>query len=259
MKKVFTFPNYTSVQLLSRGEDVAVYFGQHKETGSYHVIKCFSKTRSNYTRFHQEIRVLQQLQIPYVPTLYGYSQDMDSYVLWEEYMDGLSLQTLISSNSTIQVTLFYELVQGLCDFLQALHGMEKPLLYLDLKPEHVFLTKKGVRVIDFDHTLYLQEETPVSHYGTSGFAAPELYTRKILDVRADVYNLAAVLAHVWKCVEPQSNTTVEKVLKKGMFKYRTFRYGSMQAFREALERSMGETSENSRGGDRSVLVPRCSQ
>src|SRR6266850_1027137 len=83
---------------------------------------------------------------------------------------------------------------ALCEAVGAVHATG--YLHLDLKPENVFLTSGGVRLIDFGLARPHRERQHGGHgfAGTAEYASPEQCEERLdLDARADLYGLGVLL------------------------------------------------------------------
>ena len=81
----------------------------------------------------------------------------------------------------------------LCDALYCLHMSQPAILYQDLKPSNVVLTKEGrLKLIDPDGAGFQNDDFCIM--GTRGFMAPEQEAaERSLDARTDIYALGRTL------------------------------------------------------------------
>ena len=87
---------------------------------------------------------------PGIPRVYDMEEDMDNYYLVEEYIPGESLEAYLSQQQSISQNLFFTFCEQLCDIFDYLHTQSKvPILYPDLKPEHLILCGSQLKLIDF--------------------------------------------------------------------------------------------------------------
>src|SRR5229473_3104310 len=84
---------------------------------------------------------------------------------------------------------------ALCDAVGAVHAAG--YLHLDLKPDNVFITRSGVRLIDFGLARPIRErrrDRAPAFAGTAEYASPEqCEERSELDPRADLYAIGVLL------------------------------------------------------------------
>jgi len=88
-----------------------------------------------------------------------------------------------------------EIAAELCEALAYLHGLNPPVVHLDVKPSNVMLDPaRGVRLIDFGISRLLGKESAGGpRLGTPGFAAPEQAAGAPCGPAADVYAAGALL------------------------------------------------------------------
>lgn len=189
---------YEILQGIGQGNSSQVYLARHKFLGALRAIKCISKTHPDSNSFLQEGRILQNLNHPGIPRIYDIEEDSDMLFLIEEYVPGMSLQTLrsVSSNFSQEDSIQYGI--EICDILQYLHE-QRPynLLYLDLKPEHIIVCKEGIKLIDFGSVTEKRiSASRAGILGTPGFCAPEMIRGKTPKEQADVYSVGAVLYYL---------------------------------------------------------------
>jgi tetratricopeptide (TPR) repeat protein len=167
----------------------------------------------------------------------------------------------------------------LCDAVAAVHTAG--YLHLDLKPENVFLTTSGVRLIDFGLARPINErhEPTGAFGGTPEYASPEqCEERSDLDVRSDVYGLGVILfematgrppftgeaktvreAHIGlRPPRPSQFTRVpvglEQVVLRALAKDRTRRYASAAELNAAMQTVLAEDLPAERG-TRGAVAP----
>lgn len=167
---------------------------EHKKLQHLCAIKCISKTDRNGNSFLKETEFLKNLKSIYVPVLYDYEEDTQYWYLIEEYIAGNSLKNLKENQEFISQERLMTLAIKLCEAMQWLHERKPyPLLYLDLKPEHIIITEGGIKLLDFGAALYLKGKQMTGIVmGTKGFAAPEQMEGSGIDVRSDIYSIGAV-------------------------------------------------------------------
>jgi serine/threonine-protein kinase len=154
-------------------------------------------------RFRREANVIAGLQSPHTIYLYdfGVSRDGQFYYVME-LLDGISLQTLISSFGPQPASRVRSILLQICGSLEEAH--QQSLVHRDLKPSNVMLCKVAlthdfVKVLDFglakcaaceDATQITMEGVTA---GTPGYIAPEVALGEtLIDGRADLYALGCV-------------------------------------------------------------------
>lgn len=186
---------YKVLKQIGSGMSCTVYLAEHKKLHSVCAVKCISKGKTNSSTFLREAEFLKDLNNLYAPILYDYEEDADYRYLIEEYIDGQSLYHLGKSQETISQSRLMEIAIKICEAIKWLHERKPyPVLYLDLKPEHVIFTTNGVKLVDFGGAVYLKgEKISGGVMGTAGFASPELLRGEQIDKRSDIYSVGAIL------------------------------------------------------------------
>lgn len=145
--------------------------------------------------FQREAGLLSNLKNIYVPILYDCEEDEEYWYLIQEYVTGQSMKDLRRQKNLISQKELTELAIKICDAMISLHSSKpNPVLYLDLKPEHIVLTGERVKLLDLGSAMYLRgSELMGTLSGTKGFAAPEQLQGGRVDCRSDIYSIGAVL------------------------------------------------------------------
>jgi serine/threonine protein kinase len=126
-----------------------------------------------------------------------------------EMVGGGTLRDWLRSTNpdeAVEVARGLEYFESLCLGVGALHGVG--LLHLDLKPEHVLLDGRIVRVCDYGSAMAMRNQAgagdlsippPPARSGTVHYMAPECFSAGSmheLDERADVYALGVILFEI---------------------------------------------------------------
>ncbi len=88
-------------------------------------------------RLENEIHVLNSLQHPHIPALYGYDLDFERPYLVMQYIDAPSYETLIATNEMLRIKLGQRLraLQIVAATLSTIH--EKGFIHRDIKPASI--------------------------------------------------------------------------------------------------------------------------
>ncbi len=146
-----------------------------------------------------EIRLLRSLTHPMIPPLLESFEEEGALLL--PYIKGETLAECFARKGPFDDKQILCWGIALCEVLSYLHGQQPMIIYRDLKPDNVIVTKNGsLMLIDFGAARLYQEnkKSDTLCLGTKGFAAPEQYGGMgQSDVRSDVYALGALLFHLW--------------------------------------------------------------
>jgi serine/threonine protein kinase/tetratricopeptide (TPR) repeat protein len=151
-------------------------------------------------RLWREARAAAGISHPNICQLYEVDETDDGLVLAMELLDGEALAARLARGPLSPADSSSITLQAL-DALGALHA--RGLIHRDLKPSNVFLTPRGVKLLDFglarpasgsfvaaDATMLTEAGIIV---GTPNYMAPEQARGEALDARADLFSIAAML------------------------------------------------------------------
>ncbi len=137
-----------------------------------------------------------------------------------EYIEGTSLDKILSQKGTCSQADVIKWGCQLCDVLNYLHSRSPSIIYRDMKPANIMLKPDGdIVLIDFgmarEFKAYNNHDT--THLGTHGYAAPEQYNgNRQTDARTDIYSLGVTLYHLVTghdpCLPPYGLTTLPSTL-----------------------------------------------
>lgn len=180
-------------ELTKLQEDKEVYLVRHNETGEIFVKKYVSIYNEQvYRRLQQEMI----LQIPQIELLV---MDEDKLIVIEEYVHGVTLETMCRRNGLFSEQQLISFMIQLCSALERIHGCDVPIIHRDIKPSNVMVSKDGVlKLIDFsiakEYRMGSNEDTVLM--GTQGFAAPEQCGFGQSDERTDIYGVGITMNYL---------------------------------------------------------------
>lgn len=190
------FGRYEVLRPLGEGGSGSVYLVRHHRLQDDRALKCIRKSDQKPRSIQQEAKLLKHLNHPGIPIIYDLEEDDKYLYIVEEYIRGESLQTILSESNFFSKKKKVNLMLQLCDILTYLHEQKPwPVVYQDLKPEHIFVCNGQVRLVDFGIASWVNQIGQMSGYGTPGFAAPEQYTGTP-GIQADLYALGAVMYYL---------------------------------------------------------------
>jgi serine/threonine protein kinase len=150
--------------------------------------------------FGREARFLASLRHPSMPMIVDvFSVESCEYLVME-FIEGETLAEKIRREGPPGSTVALSWALELAQVLDYLHRQEKPVIFRDLKPENVMISKDGhVKVIDYGLARHFvpgkRRDTQSS--GTVGYTAPEQWEdHEQSDPRSDIFSLGATLYFV---------------------------------------------------------------
>jgi serine/threonine-protein kinase len=152
-------------------------------------------------RFFREARAAGTLDHPNVVRVYDLCQEGKLLFLVMEYVEGVSIQTVVSRHGPLPVAAACHYARQVAFGLQ--HAFELGFVHRDIKPANLLLDPQGVvKILDLG---LVRSEAEVnvgltkqldnkSILGTADYVAPEqAVDSSRVDIRADVYALGATL------------------------------------------------------------------
>lgn len=146
-------------------------------------------------RFEREAIAAGRLHHPNVVSVYDRFQYRGAHYIATEYVDGLDLSVILSSESRlpwrIAATIALEMARG----LEAIHA--EGTLHRDLKPQNLLIGRRGeVKITDFGlalDTSGVALTLPGTVVGTPPYMSAEQLRGERVDPRADVFAFGCVL------------------------------------------------------------------
>ncbi|MFP2961783.1 serine/threonine protein kinase [Myxococcus sp. 1LA] len=177
--------------------------------------------------FLDEAMTAARLVHPHIGQVFDFGEADSTYFLAREYIDGPSLNWLISraaaQRMTLPATLCARIISQACEALAFAHDLTDPktnqslrLIHGCIKPNNILLSRQGTaKVVDFGTARFRARWPPRSCYGhvphESAFAYSsfdEWRSRDGLDRRTDVYSLGVVLYELLTARRPFESTSV---------------------------------------------------
>jgi serine/threonine protein kinase len=199
----FTIGKYKVLERLGFGGTGTVYLCEHLMVRRKVAVKVLPAAKADNPaalgRFYREARAAGVLDHPNLVKCHDIDQDGSLHFLVMDFVDGSSLQTIVTKFGPLPVERAAHSVRQAARGLQ--HAHEAGLVHRDIKPANILLDRKGtIRVLDLglarffnDHqdllTLKYDEKNVL---GTADYVAPEqAINSHEVDIRADIYSLGA--------------------------------------------------------------------
>jgi len=230
------FGKYEIISTLGTGNFGTVYLSKHIILECYRAIKAIPKTDSMTHSLLHEAQLLKSLHHPGIPCLYDIEEDENFYYLIEEFVEGESLERFLLHQTTISQNVFLDLSLQLCNIFQYLHHQKpSPLLYLDLKPEHIIVCGMQIKLIDFNVATFLSNLGNISFlFGNEAFSAPELSFGKP-NLQSDIYSIGKILQYLSSYVDAHLSPNIHKILKKATAEDPNHRFETVDDLLSAME------------------------
>lgn len=195
-----TFCGFEIVGLLGRGGMGVVYKARQPKLDRWVAIKILPLELAEQPgireRFEREAKLLASISHSNIVAVYdsGIEANLAYFVM--EYVDGVSLRTLLDRREvTLEAAL--GILTQLCDALEHAHGLG--IVHRDIKPENLLIDPQGrLKVTDFGlaklaRAIDPKISRPDLAMGTPHYMAPEQSERpQEVDHRADIFAVGVI-------------------------------------------------------------------
>ena len=210
------FGKYEIISVLGTGSFGTVYLSKHKILECYRAIKCIPKHNCKTDSLLKEAQLLKSLKHPSIPTIYDIENDDFYFYLIEEFVEGQSLEEFLLQQSHISLHTFLDISLQLCDIFHYLHTLQpSPILYLDLKPEHLIVCGMKIKLIDFNVATYLSDLGNIYHlFGNKDFTAPELFKGASPNLLSDIYSIGKLMEYLSNYIDIPVSPKIHTIIQK---------------------------------------------
>lgn len=231
---------YQILRPLGCGHRNTVYLARHTSLERDIVIKMIPHDLYSSCSEIFEARLLRQFCHPGIPIIYDIEEDGSYYYIMEEYLPGQSLEELLLHQSTISQGLFMKICEELCDILSYLHSFKPhPVVYRDLKPEHIILCQNQVKLIDFDICIFANSKGNNSNFlGNPLYSAPECFTEDTISTKADIYSLGKLLLELSKRLDSPVSLNIQQIFQKSISTDPYLRFETVEDFVSELKNEL---------------------
>ena len=208
---------YQTIELLAEGGQGKVYLAYDtvldpKKKDLVVIKELKIRQKAARERFKREVKILRELRYErHVVSTYEFLKEGSSEYIVLEYVDGMSLSSLIEKQKGLPVSLALYIFLDVCRGLKAAH--KKNIIHRDIKPDNVLISKNGeVKLTDFgisrDERDFETEESASARQsvtstfmtqtgtmmGTPSYMSPEQIedTSKV-DAKTDIYSMGVML------------------------------------------------------------------
>ncbi|HEV8134507.1 MAG TPA: WD40 repeat domain-containing serine/threonine protein kinase [Pyrinomonadaceae bacterium] len=198
-----TIGPYEVLSELGSGGMGTVYLAQDARLGRKIALKLlppqFTNDKDRLRRFQQEARAASALNHPNILTVYEIEQKADIHYIATEYVDGVTLRQLLSTDQ-LELHRILSIATQIASALQAAHAAG--IVHRDIKPENVMIRSDGyIKVLDFGLAKLTENEfapttsetNPGVVMGTPRYMSPEQARGLDVDLRTDIFSLGTVI------------------------------------------------------------------
>ena len=222
---------YVLESRLGEGGMGIVYKAHHKFLKAPRAIKTIKldligNDTSFVKRFHQEAMAAAAIGHPNIISVldYGLLEDKIPYIVME-FVEGVSLETLITSKGRFTPEEALEYMQVITSALGAAH--KHGIVHRDLKPLNIMIESGGsvreqIRILDFGLAKIKSSDLfgsfvaakTVGIVGSPSYMAPEQWSGEETDRRCDVYSLGIILYEMLTGDVPFKGSSIPAIMKK---------------------------------------------
>ena len=229
---------YAIVCKLGEGGMGSVYQGKDSETGKLVAIKMLSRVSFNQPqardRFHKEVRLLREVNNPFVANLIESGEEAGEPFLAMEFVSGADLRHVLTRHKSFDERTSLRIVADVCRALLPAHAVG--IIHRDIKPANLLLAEKDldltapaitgprIKLTDFglarhiDQSESMQLTQTGTMLGTPYYMAPEQLTAKYaLSPAVDIYALGVTLFELFSGRRPFDATDPIKLAGQHCF------------------------------------------
>ena len=187
---------YKMIKILGKGGMGTVYLCENVRVNKLWAIKEIKKDINNKMDFLTEPNILKNINHPGIPKIIDVFYEEDNLYIVEDYIEGKTLKEYVREGNISGEEDIYKIMLGICGIIEYLHGLNPPIIYRDLKPSNIMITKeKKVVLVDFGiaKQYKLDNNDDTRKVGSNGYAAPEQYGSGKCCNRTDIYGAGMVL------------------------------------------------------------------
>lgn len=195
---------YEILDKIGQGYVSKVYRVRDTRIGKVWAMKVCGKKERNFNpvirdAIVKETCLMKQLAHPAIPAVIDIQEDEDAIYIVRDYVEGETLEAVVTKYGAQPPEIVIGWAKQLCGVLEYLHAQMPPIIYRDMKPANVMLTRDGwVKLIDFGiaRTYKQNQKEDTCFLGTRWYAAPEQYGGAQTDARTDIYGLGMTMFRI---------------------------------------------------------------
>ena len=166
------FSRYKRIKMLGSGGCGDAFLARDRMSGKLVTLKCIRNTDEKKYRkakesLDNEAEILKRLRCKGIPRLI----DCGEGYIATEYISGKSLYNILKEGGRLKEKEVIRIGNELVRILSYLHGLDKPVIYRDLKPSNIIIGANGnVALIDYGASrIYRKGETNENVYKAVDF------------------------------------------------------------------------------------------
>lgn len=220
MKDMVLGDRYELLEEVGEGGMATVFKAHCKSLDRIVAIKILKEEYSQDQMFVQSFKTealaAARLSHPNIVNIFDVGQDNDIHYIVMEYIEGQTLQEIITTEAPLEPERATEIALMICEGLH--HAHENGIIHRDIKPHNILVTKRGiVKVADFGIAQAISKKTLTfarDLVGTVHYISPEQAKGEPVTPATDIYSLGCVLYEMLTGKPPfDAESTITVALK----------------------------------------------
>ena len=230
------FGKYEVIKSIGEGSFSKVILVRHISLNHLRAVKVIPRNTDKFSNDFFEARILTELNHPGIPKIYDIEKDESNIYLVEEYIDGESLDEYLLHRQFISLERFLDICIELCEIFTYLHTkIPEPIIYKDLKPEHIIVCRERIKLIDFGISIYVSNSgNNFNRLGNVDFSAPEVFCSDQITLSADLFSIGKLMGYIYTYLST-SNPKVLKIIQKATHPDPALRYETVEELSSELK------------------------
>jgi serine/threonine protein kinase len=235
---------YKYIKTLGHGGCGDVFLAENITLGNLWAVKEIVKGEKISISGYIEPEILKRLNHPALPRICDVYEDDAKIYIVEDYLEGTCLKQELEIKGKFDEETVIDWAVQLCNVVEYLHCQKpNPIIYGDMKPHNIILTKEGfVKLIDFgvsalmtevedeitsdkvkkavgkrDETVNGKTSYETAFIGTKGYAAPEQFIGNGISKASDIYSLGITLIQLVTGIDPLKSINMIQSEKYGEY------------------------------------------
>ncbi|UCE18062.1 MAG: serine/threonine protein kinase [Gemmatimonadota bacterium] len=142
-------------------------------------------------RFEREAKAAARIKHEHIVDVYDYGKWQDVYYIAMEFVDGITLKTIIDRDGPLPPEIAATILRGTLKGLA--HAHSKGVFHRDMKPANILVSTQGVvKITDFGLALITDYPSITAQdgvVGTPAYMSPEQASGDEIDGRSDIFSL----------------------------------------------------------------------